>query len=159
MASSKSSTAALGSHIVLAGLIIQIVIFGFFIAIAAVFHVRLRANPTIQSLASLAPWERFMKVLYVTSAFIMFRSIVRVAEFIEGFEGNIIRHEVYLYCFDAIPMAAVMVIFNFWYPSNFSKWCGTVGVDVESADSNIELSKVRTHRKSASFHRTENLAA
>lgn len=68
----------------------------------------------------------------------MIRSIVRVAEFIEGFQGVILKHEVFLYVFDAVPMLAVIVIFNIWYPSNFPKrekdsleYRETAGLDVE----------------------------
>ena len=72
----------------------------------------------------------------------MIRSIVRVAEFVEGFDGKIIRHEVYLYVFDAVPMAAVMFVYNIWYPSNFSKQARKALVDGESTDSNVELENV-----------------
>lgn len=70
----------------------------------------------------------------------MFRSIVRVAEFVEGFHGTIILHEVYLFVFDAIPMAAVMVIFNIWYPSDFLNLARKNSVVQEDATSNVELS-------------------
>ncbi|KAK4944070.1 hypothetical protein LTR10_016403 [Elasticomyces elasticus] len=112
MASSKASTAKTGSHIVLTGLVIQIVLFGLFIAVTVVFNLRMRARPTSMPLAGSLPWEKFLRILYNASAFIMVRSIVRVAEFVEGFEGTIIRHELYLYIFDAVPMAAVMVVFT-----------------------------------------------
>jgi hypothetical protein len=143
MASSKASTANTGSHIVLIGLVIQIVLFGLFIAVAVVFHLRLRGVPRASSL----PWEKFLWILYTASAFIMIRSIVRVAEFIDGFEGTIIRHEVYLYVFDAIPMAAVMVLFNVWYPSSFSKQAKTAAEMEQSADSTLELSDVERSGK------------
>lgn len=76
----------------------------------------------------------------------MFRSVVRVAEFVEGFEGEILRHEAFLYVFDGIPMLAVMVIFNIWYPSDFLKQARKTVVDGESAESNIELSNVEVRR-------------
>ncbi|KIW95393.1 uncharacterized protein Z519_03977 [Cladophialophora bantiana CBS 173.52] len=143
MASSKASIAKTGSHIVLIGLVIQIVLFGLFIAVAVVFHLRLRGVPRACSLLS----EKFVWILYIASTFVMIRSIVRVAEFIEGFEGTIIRHEAYLYIFDAIPVAAVMVIFNVWYPSYFSKQAGTAAVMEQNADSNLELSDVERDGK------------
>lgn len=72
----------------------------------------------------------------------MVRSIVRVAEFVEGFEGTIILHEVYLYVFDAVPMAATMIVFNIWYPSQFSKRARKATVDAVCVDSNTEQSDV-----------------
>ena len=139
MASSNASQSKLGSHIILAGLLIQIMIFGFFVVVALVFHRRLHATPTSQSHDPSLPWKKFLYILYVTSAFIMIRSIVRVAEFVEGFEGNIIEHEVYLYIFDAVPMAAAMVVYNIWYPSHFSKQAVKALGDMEASESNIEL--------------------
>jgi hypothetical protein len=62
---------------------------------------------------------------------------VRVAEFVQGFEGEIYTHEVFLFIFDAIPMAAVMVIFNIWYPSFFTK---QARMSRECLDSSVELS-------------------
>ncbi len=139
MASSQASQAKLGSHLVLAGLLIQIVIFGFFVFVALTFHRRLRAMPTDRCRNPSLLWEKFLYVLYITCSFIMIRSIVRVAEFVEGFEGTIILHEVYLYIFDAIPMAGVMVVFSIWYPSSFSKQARKAIIDRESARSNMDL--------------------
>lgn len=147
MASSKASSAKLGSHIVLAGLIIQIIIFGFFIVVALVFDRRLRAMPTMLSNDPSLPWKKFLYILYTSSAFIMIRSIVRVAEFVEGFEGVIILHEVFLYVFDGVPMAAVMAIFNVLYPSNFSERARKARVDGESTGSNVELERVELQSK------------
>ncbi|RFU33043.1 hypothetical protein B7463_g3277, partial [Scytalidium lignicola] len=139
MASSHASTSNLGSHIVLAGLLIQIVIFGFFVVVALVFHRRLRARPTSRCDDPSLPWKKFLYIVYITSGFIMIRSIVRVAEFVQGFEGTIMLHEVYLYVFDAVPMAAVMGVFSIWYPSNFSNQARKAIVDRESGGSNAEF--------------------
>jgi hypothetical protein len=73
----------------------------------------------------------------------MFRSIVRVVEFVQGFEGEIYTHEVFLFLFDALPMAAVMVIFNIWYPSVFSKQAKEATVDRECMSSSVELSNTQ----------------
>lgn len=150
MASSHASTSNLGSHIVLAGLLIQILIFGFFIIVTLVFHLRLRrAMPTSRSHnPQLVPWRKSLYILYITSALIMIRSIVRVAEFVQGFEGTILRHEVYLYVFDAVPMATVMVVFNIWYPSSFSMQARAKAMlGSESASSNVELSSGEVESK------------
>lgn len=139
MASTTSSTSTEGSHIVLAGLFIQIIIFGFFVVVAIVFQRRLRAKPTPRSKDPSLPWAKFLYILYATCALIMIRSIMRVAEFVEGFEGNIILHEVYLYVLDAVPMVAVMLAFGIWYPSQFSKRARKVVKDSETSGSIVEL--------------------
>ena len=143
MASSKASTSRLGSHIVLGGLLLQIILFGGFMVIALVFHLRIRAASNMHHATSI-PWKKFLYILYITSTLIMIRSIVRVAEFVEGFEGTIILHEVYLYVFDAIPMAAVMYIFNIWYPSNISKQATKRMVLSEDVESTVQLSSLES---------------
>jgi hypothetical protein len=52
-------------------------------------------------------------ILYITSMFIMIRSIVRVAELVKGCERMILMHGVYLYIFDSVSMTVVMIIFDF----------------------------------------------
>ena len=109
MASSNPSTSYTGSHIVLAGLVVQIGLFAFFVTVSLVFHRRVGAIPIDKSNLTPLPWERVLYVLYSTSGLILTRSIVRMAEFIEGFDGYIILHEAFLYVFDALLMAAVML--------------------------------------------------
>lgn len=139
MASSHAATAQQGSRIVLAGLILQILIFGFFVATTLVLHRRLRGEPTAQSQDPLLPWERFLYILYIVSAFIMLRSIVRVAEFAEGFHGTIILHEVYLFVLDAVPMLMVMVTWNIYYPAEFSIRARKIVAARDCATSDIDL--------------------
>ena len=140
MASSDASTSNLGSHIILAGLLIQILIFGFFVSVSVVFQRRMSVILTSRSYNRSLPWKKYLYILYITCGFIMFRSIVRVAEFVEGFEGEILTHEVFLFIFDAVPMLAVMVIFNFWYPSNFSERERKALLGRECVESSVELS-------------------
>ncbi|KAH8667977.1 RTA1 like protein-domain-containing protein [Tricladium varicosporioides] len=134
-----NSSRELGSHIVIAGLLLQIVWFGFFVVVALVFHSRMRAMPTTLSHNSSIPWEKFLYVLYGTSFLIMVRSIVRVVEFGQGFAGAIQSSEWYLYVFDAIPMAAVVLCFNSIYPSNFTKKAKHTRMNSEIGTINYEL--------------------
>jgi len=146
LASSDPTQAKLGSHIILAGLLLQIIIFGFFVVVGLVFHRRLLAMPTSLSHDPSLPWKKYLYILYITCGFIMFRSIVRVAEFVQGFEGEIYTHEVFLFLFDALPMAAVMVIFNIWYPSFFSKQARKTIGNRGCLDSSVELSRYRAYK-------------
>ena len=58
-----------------------------------------------------------MHTLYAASGLIMFRSIFRVVEYVQGNNGYLLRHEYFLYIFDAVLMLVVMVLFNFIHPS------------------------------------------
>jgi len=150
LASTNPSTSENGSHIVLAGLAIQVVIFGFFVAVAMIFQRRLQIFPTRQSQEVSIPWKKHLYILYVTCAFIMFRSIIRIAEFVEGFEGEILTHEVFLFVFDAIPMAAVMAIFAIWYPSSFTSQARKLTASRECLDSDVELGEAQTQNREQS---------
>jgi hypothetical protein len=55
--------------------------------------------------------------LFIGSALIMVRSLFRIIEYLQGFSGYLLSHEVYLYIFDAVLMLAVMVLFNVLHPS------------------------------------------
>ena len=134
MASSTASTASTGSHIVLAGLAMQIAIFAFFVVVAAIFHRRVRAGP--KSLEGPLHFEKCMWVIYFTSGLILVRNIVRIAEFVEGFDGYIILHETFLYVFDAVPMAIVLAVFAVCYPSKLG--LGKDATDAEHMQEAVE---------------------
>ncbi|PVI00573.1 RTA1-domain-containing protein [Periconia macrospinosa] len=66
------------------------------------------------------PWKRHIYALYVASALIMMRSVFRVVEYLQGNNGYLLRHEVYLYIFDGALMAAVMILFNWIHPAEIT---------------------------------------
>lgn len=93
------------------------VFFGFFIVVTAVFHRRIRNDPTPKSVRTIAPWTRLLYALYATSMLIMVRSIYRVAEYAEGQGGELQSKEFWLYIFDALPMVVVAYVFIWMHPS------------------------------------------
>ncbi|KAJ4249062.1 hypothetical protein NW762_012394 [Fusarium torreyae] len=109
----------LGEKVIIAGLLVQIVIFGFFVFNSLLFHYRLRKFPTTESTRGDIPWKRYLYVL--------------VVEYLQGNKGYLISHEVFLYIFDAILMALVMVALLVWYVEHLQK-------KNESTDSERELS-------------------
>ncbi|KAF8851675.1 RTA1-domain-containing protein [Acephala macrosclerotiorum] len=118
LAQAKSADAQKsGTNIITGGLGIQVVFFGFFIIVAGIFHMRIAKNPTVKSISIPVPWQRYLLILYVASTFIMIRSIFRIAEYVQGNNGALLKTEVYLYIFDATLMFLTMVIFNVFHPS------------------------------------------
>lgn len=120
----------IGKNVVIAGLVIQIMFFGFFVIAAIVFHRRFSAaGPTVEDGLSgnglvesrEFPWEGMMHMLYGTSALILTRCIFRIVEYIMGPEAYLLTHEWTLYVFDGVLMVAVMVIFYWWYPSEIGQ--------------------------------------
>jgi hypothetical protein len=110
-----------GEKIIIAGLFVQIFIFGFFVATSALFHTRVIKEPTLAAVQGSVPWRRHLYVLYVASAIILVRSIFRVIEYLQGNRGYLISHEVFLYVFDTVLMVAVMVLFLVWYVDDLDR--------------------------------------
>lgn len=85
LASAKTSkTRKLGDNVILGGLILQIVIFGFFLLIVSVYHSRMRAKPTTKSRDMVIDFSRYMTMLYVVSMLITLRNLFRVIEYAMG---------------------------------------------------------------------------
>lgn len=105
----------LGEKIIIAGLFVQIAIFGFFVVTAFLFHSRMIKTSYAEMNHGAIAWRRHLWVLYVTSALILIRSIFRIVEYLQGNNGYLISHEVFIYVMDALLMAIVMAIFAVWY--------------------------------------------
>lgn len=130
MMSAGEDMGTTGNNIVIAGLVIQILFFGFFVIAAIVFHRRFgAAGPMVEDgmsgsrlvEAHAFPWEGMMHMLYGTSALILARCIFRIVEYVMGPEAYLLTHEWTLYVFDGVLMVAVMVIFYWWYPSEIGQ--------------------------------------
>ena len=117
MAIKKDNLRDIGGDVLVAGLFIQLIFFGFFIIVASLYHRRLLANPTPQSEKADIRWRHYLTTLYVTSALIFIRSVFRVIEYIMGNDGYLLRHEVFLYIFDAALMFLVLIWMNWFHPS------------------------------------------
>jgi len=105
----------MGEKIIIAGLFVQIAVFGFFVVTALLFHSRMAKSSSAGTSQGSIAWRRHLYVLYVTSALILIRSIFRVVEYLQGNDGYLISHEVFIYVMDALLMAIVMAIFAIWY--------------------------------------------
>ncbi|KAF5878058.1 putative rta1 domain protein [Botrytis fragariae] len=121
----NDSTASLGQKIVLVGLFVQIIAFGFFLFTALVFERRIRKEPTPESFVVEANWIHHLHCLYAMSVLILIRSVFRVVEYAAGQKGYPLMHEWTVYTYDTVPMWIVTVIFFIWYPSQFQVKPGT----------------------------------
>ncbi|KAI0385979.1 RTA1 like protein-domain-containing protein [Hypomontagnella monticulosa] len=105
----------IGEKIIITGLFVQICFFGFFMFTSILFHRRILRHPTLVSQDGTVQWRRHLFVLYTVSAIILIRSIFRVVEYLQGNHGYLISHEIFLYMFDSLLMAIVMLIFSIFY--------------------------------------------
>jgi hypothetical protein len=74
----------LSNTIVLGGLSLQVVIFGFFMVVALVFHLRVRRRRGAKMMLRDWDWEKYMNMLYGVSLVITFRNIFRIIEYALG---------------------------------------------------------------------------
>jgi len=103
-----------GQHLIVIGLILQIISFCLFIATGGIFHFRIIRSPTTASIE--ITWQKYMYALYGSSILILIRSVFRVIEFSGGNDDILMRSEIFLYSFDSILMLGVEVFFNLVYP-------------------------------------------
>ncbi|KAJ5943710.1 hypothetical protein N7516_003878 [Penicillium verrucosum] len=118
LASAKDeSKVKLGNNMVVVGLIVQILFFGFFVVVSVIFHRRMLATPMYAAGDTQIPWTRYMKVLYTASVLVLIRSIYRVAEYVQGSGGYLQSKEAFIYVFDAALMFLCCLLFNVFHPS------------------------------------------
>lgn len=138
----SASSKDLGSNIVIGGLVVQLLFFGFFVIVAAVFHFRITRHPTTKSqtqrdLCSHRGWRQrswatVLLGLYIVSTLILIRSVFRLIEYKYGFDGYLMTHEVFMYVFDALLMFGAMVVMNVYHPAVILGDGKGVGVDTET---------------------------
>jgi hypothetical protein len=116
----KKKTQKIGEYIVTAGLIIQVILFGFFVVAAVVFHMRMRRHVAKEpEVRPAVPWRQGLKMLYACSTLIIVRSVFRVIEYMMGTDAYFLSHEWPIYVFDAVLMLVVQVIYLIWFPDKF----------------------------------------
>ncbi|OLN95409.1 Protein RTM1-like protein 3 [Colletotrichum chlorophyti] len=78
-------------NITVGGLFIQLILFGVLIAVAAAFCLKLYRYPTPS--AYKVVWKQHKMALFVASLLVMVRSVSKLAEYLQGFDGYLLRHE------------------------------------------------------------------
>jgi len=122
-ASKSEGAMKTGEKLIVVGLFLQLAFFGFFVVVAGLFHERLQRNCPASRTVDLntLPWKKHLMVLYMSSGLILVRSIFRIIEYIMGNAGYLLRHEMFLYIFDAALMLCVMLMFNHFHPSEITE--------------------------------------
>ena len=108
----------LGEKIIIVGLFAQLAFFGFFVVVAFTFQRRYNRHAPISEKSPV--WTRHLYALYAGSGLIPVRSIFRVIEYLMGNNGFLLKHEYFLYIFDATLMFLVMVLFLVIHPSELT---------------------------------------
>ncbi|CAI7609378.1 unnamed protein product [Penicillium palitans] len=116
-----------GSNITIGGLVVQLLFFGFFVIVTTVFHFRISRQPTSKSQSDRDQtrsdgwrqrnWFTILVGLYIASFLILVRSVFRLVEYKEGYNGYTMTHEVFMYIFDGLLMLIAMVVMNVCHPA------------------------------------------
>ncbi|ETS84372.1 hypothetical protein PFICI_02397 [Pestalotiopsis fici W106-1] len=132
----------IGEYIVIAGLSIQLAFFGAFVVVAAIFQHRMHRQPTPKSFDPQIRWRKYLMTLYVTSGLILVRSLFRVAEYISGNDGVLMRSEAYTFVFDSVLMLVVLVWLNWYHPSEI----GLLLRGEQTVDNGLKLVSLKRRR-------------
>ncbi|CAG8908604.1 unnamed protein product [Penicillium egyptiacum] len=103
----------IGQKVLVVGLIVQLIFFGFFLYVSVAFQRRLR-NANLNMIGG--PWRRLLHILFLVSALVIGRCVFRIIEYVGGTDGYVYSHEFYMYIFDMVPMFFVQAIFHFVHP-------------------------------------------
>lgn len=109
-----NSMRSVGQKILIVGLFVQLIFFGFFLCVSGTFQLRLRGCG--YGWLGGGQWRRLLHILFLVSAMVIARCVFRIIEYVQGTDGYLYSHEVYVYLFDAIPMFFVQAIFHFYHP-------------------------------------------
>lgn len=123
-----------GTTLVMGGLGIQLFAFICFILMAVVTHRRLNNDPIMLSKTRFVPWRRHMWTLYIVSILILVRSVFRLIEFVSGHDGPLMKHEVYLYVFDASLMLLVVLSLSIVHPGRLLVLVRRLGANARVGD-------------------------
>ncbi|KAJ7184798.1 RTA1 like protein-domain-containing protein [Mycena filopes] len=152
LASSSVKTNILGTHLLLTGLVLQLVSFGLFIGLLAVFGHRLQQRfPHLWNASTGRPsglnsllsrefsgdWKLLYYTLWLTCVALLIRSIFRVAEFATGFNSYLSTHEAFTYSLDTLPIWVGMSMYCVVWPPKFLRPLGST----EAGESSVELRK------------------
>jgi hypothetical protein len=83
----SSSSIQLGEKVIIVGLFIQLIGFLFFIGVTGAFHARITQGSRVGPVSVAAPWRRHLFILYGVSALVFVRSLFRVIEYCQGYDG------------------------------------------------------------------------
>lgn len=112
--------ALVGSRVFLAGLAAQLVSFIVFTCVYLLFLWRVRKHrPEVWSVdkdkAWSNDWRALAAALFISCIGILIRSVFRVVELSEGFQGHLATSEAFFYALDTLPLfMAIAIYIPFW---------------------------------------------
>jgi hypothetical protein len=119
--SEDATVASNGRTTILAGLILQIVAFVLFVVCAVKFHASMYSASASLATSRTRAWQKYMYGLYLISLLFVIRNIVRIIEFQQGHDGELLSNEVWLYVLDAAVMLTIVVVMLVLHPGKLRR--------------------------------------
>lgn len=116
LATITNGSTTTAERIIYGGLFVQIGFFSIFIIVGTIFQYKISREPSLEAQTTryrptkLQNWQTILVALFVCSVLIQARCIVRTIEYIQGWDGYIISHEVFIYTLDLLLMFFNMII-------------------------------------------------
>jgi RTA1 like protein len=108
-----------GKNVILVGLAIQMITFGFFVLASIRFSFFLRKTLQGVPLPAERNWRLFLRIINIASVIILARTIMRFIEFVSGVNNYLSEHEWFFYIFDSTLMWLVAAAFAACHPGYF----------------------------------------
>lgn len=105
-----------GQTIVLVGLVLQAVSYGFFCLLLVKSHLSIKSSGPYQKHR---PCIRLIQVLYFSSVFIIIRCVYRIVEYAQGDGGYLLTHEAFLYALDTLPLILAIATYIPFWPAKY----------------------------------------
>ncbi|KAJ1716057.1 hypothetical protein AFCA_001344 [Aspergillus flavus] len=102
-----------GVGVLIAGLVLQLVTFGFFLVVVVWFDRSFASGEVEEGVRSV------LRGIYIAGFFIMVRLIYRVVEFCMGMNTYTWTHEWPLYVLEAVPMLIAMMVLGWYHPARW----------------------------------------
>ncbi|RAQ59518.1 RTA1 domain protein [Aspergillus flavus] len=102
-----------GVGVLIAGLVLQLVTFGFFLVVVVWFDRSFASREVEEGVRSV------LRGIYIAGFFIMVRLIYRVVEFCMGMDTYTWTHEWPLYVLEAVPMLIAMMVLGWYHPARW----------------------------------------
>ncbi|KAG1878169.1 RTA1 like protein-domain-containing protein [Suillus subluteus] len=114
--STKVTAEKPGANVLLTGLVIQTLSFGFFMVLVVhAWHGILRDGFQLRQ----EPWGPILWILMFSSSAYIIRCIYRVIEVAQGNGGYLVTHEIYFYLLDSQPLLIGICTYIIYWPTKY----------------------------------------
>jgi hypothetical protein len=142
----KPKLVKVGNGIIVTGLGLHVLIFAGFMWCCVLFHREFASHRNSGQTVDV-PWKSVLWMLYGTSIVISIRNILRLVEFIAGYDSCLFLNECPVYFFDGALMMVVMVFFYIWCPPQLHPDVGTDRMIELTSEDNTPTEDVSRTRK------------